>query len=273
MPAASRRLPALAAAAAALVGVGALAGCSGERPTLGAVPPSVPKDATTAATTTTQQVPEDDGILTPDELKGWIVTPKGTPEVYAKPDTSAKRLAIPASTEAGAPTTFAAIGDAGSGPAQEFTGWYQVALPSRPNGSTGWVPAASAKVTKTPFAVLVSLQDRTIRVTKDGAQVFEAPIAIGTEENPTPQNGTFVTELIDNNAPQGSYGPYAFGLALHSDTLSEFNGSDGQVGIHGTNRPDLIGDRVSHGCVRLKNGDIEQMVALGLPLGVPVFIS
>ena len=274
MPASSRRrlLAPLAAAAAALVGSAALVGCAGERPSLGAVPPSVPK-TTTSVSSTTQQVPEDDGKLGPDELKGWIVTPTGTPQVYEKPDESSTKLDIGPKTEAGAPTTFAAIGDAGSGPAQEFTGWYQVALPTRPNGSTGWVPVASAKVAKTPFAVFVDLEGRTLRVDKDGATVFTAPVAIGTEENPTPQNGSYVTELIDNDNPNGSYGPYAFGLALHSDTLSEFNGSDGQVGIHGTNRPDLIGERVSHGCVRLKNSDVEELVALGLPLGVPVFIS
>ena len=267
-----RRSRTLASAAAAVALVALLGGCSGERPTLGAVPPSVPKGSTTTSTTTVP-VPEDDGVLGPDELKGWIATPQGDPQVYVKPDTTSERLDIGPTTEAGAPTNLAIIGDGGTAPAQAVDGWYQVALPTRPNGSTGWVPTSSVKVTKTPFAVFVDLEGRTLRVEKDGTGVFTAEIAIGTEENPTPQNGTYVTELIDNDKPDGAYGPYAFGLALHSDTLTEFNGSDGQVGIHGTNQPQLIGERVSHGCVRLKNSDIEEMVNLGLPLGVPVFIS
>ena len=45
------------------------------------------------------------------------------------------------------------------------------------------------------------------------------------------------------------------------------------MGIHGTNQPQLIGDAVSHGCIRLDNDDIEALVDLQLPLGVPVFIT
>lgn len=61
-------------------------------------------------------------------------------------------------------------------------------------------------------------------------------------------------------------------MALHSDTLTEFAGGPGQVGIHGTNRPDLIGERVSSGCVRLDNDDIRALVDLQVPLGMPVII-
>jgi len=128
-------------------------------------------------------------------------------------------------------------------------------------------------VAKTPYRIFVDQAGRTLRVEKDRIGVFTAEIAVGTSENPTPVNGTFVTELIENNKPDGAYGPYAFGLAMHSDTLTEFAGGNGQVGIHGTNRPDLIGQAVSHGCIRLTNDNVKELVTLGLPLGVPVFIS
>jgi len=32
-------------------------------------------------------------------------------------------------------------------------------------------------------------------------------------------------------------------------------------GIHGTNRPDSIGKNASHGCIRLRNQDIEDLFA------------
>lgn len=255
--------------------VSLLGSCSGERASLGSLPPKLPASTTTAAvvsSTTTAPEPVD-LTLGPDDLLGWIATPKGDPEVYAEAKTDAKRIEVGAKTEAGAPTTFAIIGDASAGAQQEVPGWYRVALRDRPNGSTGWVPQSSVDITKTPFRIFVDLKGRTLRVEKDSAGVFTTTIAIGTEENPTPVNGTYVTELIENTNPAGSYGPYAFGLAMHSDTLSEFGGGDGQVGIHGTNRPDLIGQAVSHGCVRLKNDDIQELVDLQLPLGVPVFIT
>jgi lipoprotein-anchoring transpeptidase ErfK/SrfK len=165
------------------------------------------------------------------------------------------------------------VGDASTAAEAEVPGWYRVALPTRPNGSTGWVQSGSVALTKTAYRIFVDLDGRTLRVEDDGTGVFAAEIAVGTEENPTPRNGTYVTELIANIEPQGAYGPFAFGLAMHSDTLTEFNGGPGQVGIHGTNRPDLIGQRVSSGCVRLDNGDVQELVDLQLPLGVPVFIT
>jgi hypothetical protein len=42
-------------------------------------------------------------------------------------------------------------------------------------------------------------------------------------------------------------------------------------GLHGTNKPETVGQSVSHGCVRLRNGDIEQLYEM-VPLGTPVFI-
>ena len=42
-------------------------------------------------------------------------------------------------------------------------------------------------------------------------------------------------------------------------------------GIHGTNAPETIGRSVSHGCVRLRNEDIEQLFEM-VPVGTPVYI-
>ncbi|QXC61267.1 L,D-transpeptidase [Aquihabitans sp. G128] len=263
----------LALAVVGLLAVGLLGSCTGERPSLGAAKAGGPTTTTTsttaagkASTTTTTPGPK---ALGPDDLLGYIATPTGNPVVRAEPRDDALPISIDPKTEAGAPTTFAIIGDATA----VTDGWYQVLLPTRPNAARAWVPAASVTVTKTPFRIFVDLAGRSLRVEKDAAPVFTADTAIGTTENPTPVGATYVTELIDNVDPDGSYGPYAFGLALHSDTLSEFGGGDGQVGIHGTNQPQKIGQAVSHGCVRLKNADVEGLVDLDLPLGVPVFIT
>jgi lipoprotein-anchoring transpeptidase ErfK/SrfK len=267
--------PVIGVVAAIVAAVALLGSCSGDRASLGSLPPSVPASTSTTALATTSAVPTDPAVLAlgPEDLLGWIATPKGDPEVYTQPETGSQKVEVAAKTEAGAPTTFAIVGDASPGATREHPGWYEVALRDRPNASTGWVPESSVDVTKTPFRIFVDLKGRNLRVEKDGTGVFTTTVAIGTEENPTPVNGTYVTELIQNTKPEGSYGPYAFGLAMHSDTLSEFGGGDGQVGIHGTNRPELIGQAVSHGCVRLKNSDIQELVDLQLPLGVPVFIT
>ena len=45
----------------------------------------------------------------------------------------------------------------------------------------------------------------------------------------------------------------------------------GIVGIHGTNRPDLLGLAVSHGCIRVDNAVATRLRMLA-PLGTPIDI-
>jgi lipoprotein-anchoring transpeptidase ErfK/SrfK len=253
-----------------------LGACSNaDRPTLaeGGATPTTAASTASNAPTTDPGPPLHELPPGPDSMLGYIATPTGAvPEVRTAPDPAAEAIEVDATTAVGAPTTFAVVGDPGA-TSDATGGWYKVLLPIRPNQGTGWVPAASVELTQTPFRVFIDLGGRTLRVENNGASVFESTVAIGTDENPTPVGASFVTELIQNTNPDGAYGPYAFGLALHSETLTEFAGGPGQVGVHGTNQPELIGDAVSHGCVRLTNDDIVALQALGLPLGVPVFIS
>jgi lipoprotein-anchoring transpeptidase ErfK/SrfK len=278
-----RRFFRAAAGGVLALGIGVLpTACAGSRPSLGAIAPTSTANATTSTSTTiststttstSATTPAAARPLGPSDLLGYIATPLGAPTVYAEPSTGSKRIDVPAQTVAKAPTTFAVVGDASTPSASKNPGWYQVLLPGRPNGTTGYVPTASVTVTKTPLRMFVDLAKRTLRVESDGTTTMTVPVAIGTPKNPTPTGATYVTELIQNIDPTGSYGPYAYGLALHSNTLSEFEGGDGQVGIHGTNQPRLIGESVSHGCVRLTNDNVKKLVDLQLPLGVPVFIS
>ena len=45
----------------------------------------------------------------------------------------------------------------------------------------------------------------------------------------------------------------------------------GFVGIHGTNAPQILPGRVSHGCVRMRNPSILRLFRM-MPLGTPVSI-
>jgi lipoprotein-anchoring transpeptidase ErfK/SrfK len=82
----------------------------------------------------------------------------------------------------------------------------------------------------------------------------------------------FVTDAVRITNPNGPWGPYAFGLSARSDTVTEFNGGDGIIGIHGTNRPNSIGEAQSLGCVRLPNDVMLELAEL-LSVGSPVTIK
>lgn len=150
--------------------------------------------------------------------------------------------------------------------------WVQVYLPERPNGSTGWVKAADVTLTRNPYKVQVFLDEFTLKVLKNDQPVQQIAIGVARDNTPTPGGLYYTTELIKTPDPSGAYGPYAFGLSGFSDTLTTFNGGPGQLGIHGTNQPEAIGTKVSHGCIRMNNTDITALAKL-LPLGTPVEIS
>lgn len=150
------------------------------------------------------------------------------------------------------------------------SGWIEVYLPLRPNGSTGWVKASAVTVQPVADSVTVDLTARTITVSIKG-KATTARAAVGSRKYPTPAGRFFVTDLVRSADPKGAYGPFAVGLSAHSETLSEFGGKDAQIGIHGTDDPSSIGRAVTHGCIRVPDA----IVALlpHLELGTPVVIA
>ncbi len=149
--------------------------------------------------------------------------------------------------------------------------WVRVRLPVRPNHTTAWVAADQVKLENVEPTVEVDLATRTLTVRSAGTIVAQATVAIGSEDNPTPRGTFYITDKLETPDPGGAYGPYAFGLSGFSETLSEFGGGNGQIGMHGTNDPASLGQAVSHGCIRLPN-DVVTLLADVLPLGTPVHV-
>jgi len=149
--------------------------------------------------------------------------------------------------------------------------WLEVYLPVRPNGSTGWIHTVNTQLGADPYRIVVDLTNYEITVTKGTRAILRAPVGVGRALTPTPSGLYFVTDLLQPSDPTGPYGPYALGLSAHSTVLNEFEGGNGQIGIHGTDDPGGIGSSVSHGCVRVTN-DVITFLAHRLPLGTPVLL-
>lgn len=149
----------------------------------------------------------------------------------------------------------------------------EVFLPIRPNGSTGWVDPADVTLYSTDFALDVYHESHTLTLSDEGVVVATYSIATGQDDMPTPGGTYFLRELLAPPNPKGPYGPYAYGLSGYSPVLDSFNGGDAVIGIHGTNDPSSIGKDISHGCIRMHNDDITELVETWkLPLGTPVHI-
>jgi len=148
--------------------------------------------------------------------------------------------------------------------------WVNVRLDKRPNQSTGWLRLEDVEITWTDLFIVIDLSDRRLALYSAGDVVVEGTVAIGSSTSRTPTGFTFVSEVL---ATPGTtiYGPYALGLAMYSDDLTEYAGGNGQIAIHGTNSPELLGLDVSAGCVRTDN-DLIRRLAGRVPLGTPVVI-
>lgn len=142
----------------------------------------------------------------------------------------------------------------------------------RPNGSVGWVRSSTVTLSSNPYGITVSLSQHRITVWKLGRAIAREPAAVGRSVLPTPTGVYYIDELLKQANPRGPYGPYAFGLSAYSQVLYSYGGGPGQIGIHGTNEPSLIGTSVSHGCIRVANALITRLARI-LPLGTPVTIN
>jgi lipoprotein-anchoring transpeptidase ErfK/SrfK len=154
---------------------------------------------------------------------------------------------------------------------QRQDGWLRIQLPERPNGSTGWVRQNEMKVTQNPYRLEISLGQRKIRVFERTEVRYEGDVAIGKPETPTPTGKYYIRVLLQTPDPSSVYGPYAYGLSAHSEVLTEFNGGDGETGVHGNNDASVLGKNVTAGCVRMDNDEITRLSKI-LPLGTPVEI-
>jgi lipoprotein-anchoring transpeptidase ErfK/SrfK len=196
----------------------------------------------------------------------WVAQARNpTVEVFDEPDGAEPAHVLDNPNEHGAPLVFLVDGQDRSGD------WLPVHLPVRPNGSTGFVRAADVDLVQNDFRIVVELAAHRLTVTQAGEPIVEAPIGVGTEDTPTPGGTYYLKELLQPPSPDGPYGTYAYGLSGFSTELTEFNGGEGVIGIHGTNEPETIGTDVSHGCIRVTNDVIDRMAEV-LPLGTPVEI-
>jgi lipoprotein-anchoring transpeptidase ErfK/SrfK len=197
----------------------------------------------------------------------WVLLPAGPNglTVYAGPGGPPSE-ALPAADELGSPLVL--LGTARQGD------WFQALLPSRPNGTTGWIRASDVTVSAPTYRVEVSRAAHQLKLIRiaDGAVILTSVVGVGAPSTPTPTGEFFVRDLFPTGTMDHPYGPFAFGLSGHSEVLMHFGTGDGRIAIHGTNQPGSIGADASNGCVHVPN-NVDLTLIPYLTLGTPVVIS
>jgi len=106
--------------------------------------------------------------------------------------------------------------------------------------------------------IVISIPDRKLALIENGEVLKVYPIAVGASQSPSPRGEFRVANRIERPtyyAPGKAVGPGA-GNPLGTRWLGlSLKG----YGIHGTNEPRSIGKRASHGCIRMRNADVEEL--------------
>jgi lipoprotein-anchoring transpeptidase ErfK/SrfK len=123
-------------------------------------------------------------------------------------------------------------------------------------------PAQQGRI---PRQIVISIPDRKLAVLENGRVLRVFSVAVGAAVSPSPAGQFRIVTRLTNPTyyhpglviapgPENPIGTRWIGL-----------GKKG-FGIHGTNAPGSIGKAASHGCIRLRNRDVEAlfpMVSVG----------
>jgi lipoprotein-anchoring transpeptidase ErfK/SrfK len=126
------------------------------------------------------------------------------------------------------------------------------AIPAVAQNPPAVIPVRNTRV------VVVSIADRKLAVTESGNVLAQFQVAVGARVSPSPLGEFTIVTRVANPTyyhhgsviPTGKDNPVGtrwIGLSKKG------------YGIHGTNAPRSIGHAASHGCVRLRNRDMEQL--------------
>ncbi len=150
--------------------------------------------------------------------------------------------------------------------------WVRARLPAiGAPGKLGWLPRNV--LGGWSFVDTRAVIDRSrleLTLFRAGRAIFRTPVGIGTATNPTPAGTFYVRDRLTKFASP-VYGPLAFGTSARAPYLTDWP-DGGYIGIHGTDEPDLIPGRISHGCIRLTNSAILKLGRL-MPVGTPVIVQ
>ena len=152
--------------------------------------------------------------------------------------------------------------------------WVLVQAPVRPHRQYVWVRASDFSFGQSSMRIEVDLGRKGRFALFDGEnELITNPAVYGREGRATVLHDTYVEQVFAGSVLSPAYGDYILTIASYSNDLGTYGGG-GMPGqsIHGTNQPELVGQRVSSGGIRLPNEIIEFVYAQADILGASVVI-
>jgi lipoprotein-anchoring transpeptidase ErfK/SrfK len=146
----------------------------------------------------------------------------------------------------------------GSAPSALFFAAFALCAATTPAQTTE--PTERRAVSQSPRRIVVSIPHRKLALL-DGDRVVKVyDVAVGAQNSPSPSGEFQIAQRLEN---PGYYHPGTVVAPGKGNPLgTRWIGLRAKgFGIHGTNRPQSIGKNASHGCIRLRNHDVEDLFA------------
>jgi L,D-transpeptidase ErfK/SrfK len=157
-------------------------------------------------------------------------------------------------------------------------GWLQHGRfePSRLRRLTPIITQAPETLVTASLRVEIQLHQRQLILYQNDQVLMQAPVAVGQADWQTPVGDFAVRDMRTDPVwqhpitkepvrpgPENPLGSRWIGFLVEGPY---------HIGIHGTNQETLIGEAVSHGCVRMLNQDIQILYGY-LKVGTPVIVK
>lgn len=127
-----------------------------------------------------------------------------------------------------------------------------------------------------PIRLVIKLSDRRVYVYQGDHIQTSYPVAIGKAGWETPTGTYQVRQLVRNPAWEhpwtGKIVPPGPTNPLGSRWIGFWTDGHNHIGFHGTPDEELIGQAVSHGCVRMRDQDVQALFDL-VTIGTPVMVE
>jgi len=144
--------------------------------------------------------------------------------------------------------------------------WLKVRLPTRPNGGSGWIPRDRVQLRRSPRYLVIDRSRRILKVYgRGGRRIARFRVVVGAPGTPTPIGLFALYDRVRQADRRGFIGPWAVPLTAHSNQLRRYDGGPGLVALHGragASFLDPLGSARSHGCVRMNNSRIRQIIKI-----------
>jgi lipoprotein-anchoring transpeptidase ErfK/SrfK len=130
---------------------------------------------------------------------------------------------------------------------------------------------SEARVDCSRWSLHADLSRRLLFVRRDGRTKRKMTVAIGRSGNPTPTGRFTITDKLKVTDSSSAYGCCVLALSGHQTRLpASWTGGD-RLAVHATSDRASIGQAVSLGCLRAKEGQMRWLLET-VPLGAPIFI-